>query len=111
MRFDDSKWKASKNGIIRKEARDREFDTKANHVPMLSLQKLDLSRRYNRHHQSDITSLEASNCVKEGSLTNAVTDDFDPVEESQNGCQVQHVCNEAEYVHFKFKTDMQTSVN
>ena len=52
--------------------------------------------RWKTHHQSDINSFEASNCVKEGSLTNAIADDFDPVEESQNGCQVQHVCNEAE---------------
>ena len=48
---------------------------------------------------------------KVGLLTNAVTDDFDPVQESQDGCQMQHVCNEAEYVHFKFKTDIAILVN
>jgi hypothetical protein len=32
-------------------------------------------------------------------LTDAIATDFDAVEEEADSCQVQHVCNETEYVH------------
>ena len=37
-----------------------------------------------------------------GVLTKAVSDYFDSVEKSADGCEMQHVSNEAEQVHFKF---------
>lgn len=46
------------------------------------------------------------NCVLDRfKLTDAVTDDLDAVQEHHNGRQMQHVCNESEQVHFKFKND------
>ena len=37
-------------------------------------------------------------------LTDAVACFFDPVEEEKDGSEMEHISDEAEYVHFKFNT-------